>query len=132
MPSQFSVSTRSHSDMVDVTSQVQAEVSGSGIENGVCTAYVRHTTAGITINEGADPAVVTDILAQLDRMVPWDNNYRHTEGNSAAHVKTSMMGSSVQIPVADGKLQLGTWQSVFLAEFDGPRTRKVMVQVLPG
>ena len=130
MSSQFSVSTHSSTEMVDITSQVQNEFQGTEIKTGICTVYVPHTTAGITINEGADPAVVRDIVMELNKIVPLQDGYAHAEGNSAAHIKTSILGSSIQIPVEEGRLTLGTWQSVFLCEFDGPRNRQVIVQVI--
>ncbi len=130
MPSQFSVNTRSLTEFVNVTSQVQNELQRTEIKNGVCTVYVPHTTAGITINEGADPNVAKDILMEINKIVPMQDGYTHSEGNSAAHIKTSLFGSSVQIPVEEGRLTLGTWQSIFLCEFDGPRNRRVIVQVV--
>jgi len=130
MSSHFSVSTHSSTEMVNITSQVQNELKQSEIKSGVCTVYVPHTTAGITINEGADPAVVRDMVMELNKIVPLQDGYTHAEGNSAAHIKTSLFGSSVQIPVEDSRLTLGTWQSVFLCEFDGPRNRRVIVQVI--
>jgi len=130
MPSQFSVNTRSLTEFVNVTSQVQNELKRTEVKNGVCTVYVPHTTAGITINEGADPNVAKDILMEINKIVPMQDGYTHSEGNSAAHIKTSFFGSSVQIPVEDGRLTLGTWQSIFLCEFDGPRNRRVIVQVV--
>ena len=123
----FTVETGIRSEFVDITGQVQDIISNMDVKDGVVTVFVPHTTAGITINENADPDVVTDILAALDRMVPWRAGYRHGEGNAAAHVKASMMGSSVQLPVNNGRVQLGTWQSVYFCEFDGPRSRKVWV-----
>lgn len=99
-----------------------------GLRDGVVTVFIPHTTCGVTINENADPDVVTDMLAALERMVPWQANYRHGEGNSAAHLKASLMGFSAQVLVAGGRLQLGTWQGIYLCEFDGPRTREVWVR----
>ncbi|MCH7886354.1 MAG: YjbQ family protein [Candidatus Marinimicrobia bacterium] len=130
MSSQFSVSTNSSTEMVNITSQVQNELKRAEIKSGICTVYVPHTTAGITINEGADPAVARDMVMELNKIVPLQDEYAHAEGNSAAHIKTSLFGSSVQIPVEEGRLSLGTWQSVFLCEFDGPRNRRVIVQVI--
>ncbi|MCH7496201.1 MAG: YjbQ family protein [Candidatus Marinimicrobia bacterium] len=130
MSSQFSVSTNSSTEMVNITSQVQNELKRAEIKSGICTVYVPHTTAGITINEGADPAVARDMVMELNKIVPLQDEYAHAEGNSAAHIKTSLLGSSVQIPVEEGRLSLGTWQSVFLCEFDGPRNRRVIVQVI--
>jgi secondary thiamine-phosphate synthase enzyme len=101
------------------------------VKEGACLVYVPHTTAGITINENADPAVRLDIMSTLDRAVPWQGPYRHAEGNSAAHVKASLVGFSILVPISGGRLVLGTWQGIYFCEFDGPRTRKVHVQVLP-
>ena len=129
MATAISVKTRSRIEMVDITSSVQKEVSRIGIEDGVCVVYVPHTTAGITINEGADPAVCEDILAKLNDLVPARAGYRHTEGNSDSHIKTSLMGSSVSVIVEKGRLVLGTWQKIFLCEFDGPRSRRVYLKI---
>ena len=123
----FAVQTGSRDDFVDITARVQEVVSEMGTKDGVITVFVPHTTAGITINENADPDVTADIKMALDKIVPWRANYSHCEGNSAAHVKSSMMGSSVAIIVNKGQLQLGTWQSIYLCEFDGPRTRNVWI-----
>ncbi|RLB06093.1 MAG: YjbQ family protein [Deltaproteobacteria bacterium] len=123
------VKSSQRSEMIDVTGQVQTVVSKSGIKDGICYLYVPHTTGAITINEGADPNVVVDILTTLDRLIPWRNNYRHMEGNAAAHIKTSLMGSSERIFIDNGELVLGTWQRIFFCEFDGPRTRKLHVKV---
>jgi secondary thiamine-phosphate synthase enzyme len=127
---EFTVETRSRSQMLLITDRVQQIVTKSGVQRGSVIVYVPHTTAGVTINENADPDVVHDFLAQLEKMVPWEQPlYRHGEGNSAAHVKASMMGSSCTVLVANGKLRLGTWQGVWFCEFDGPRTRSVWVQI---
>lgn len=115
--------------LVDVTARVQAAVDASGVRSGLCTVFVPHTTAGVTINENADPDVPHDILLSLRNMVPDLPGFRHGEGNSSAHVKASLMGSSATVIVEEGRLRLGTWQGLFLAEFDGPRTRKVWVRV---
>lgn len=117
--------------MVDITSSVQAVVSASKVDSGLCHVFVPHTTAGITIQENADPDVVADFLTALERLVPKNVGYRHVEGNSDSHVKASLVGSSVTIPVQGGRLQLGTWQAVYLCEFDGPRLRKVIVTFVP-
>lgn len=130
MPSQFSINTRSSTEMVNITTQVQNELGKAEIKNGICTVFVPHTTAGITINEGADPDVADDMIMELNKIVPLQDGYKHAEGNSAAHLKTSFFGSSVQIPVENSRLSLGTWQSIFICEFDGPRNRRVVVQVL--
>ena len=128
--SEFTVHTSQHAQFVEITGEVQRVVTASGIKDGVCTVFIPHTTAGITINENADPDVVTDMLYALEKAVPWkDPQYRHGEGNTAAHVKASMMGHSAHILVRAGKLQFGTWQGIYLCEFDGPRTRKVWVSV---
>ena len=127
---ELAVRTDQHSQFVEITDHVQRVVTESGVKTGVCVVFVPHTTAGITINENADPDVVTDMLYALDKAVPWkDPHYRHGEGNTAAHVKSSMMGHSVEVFVRGGKLQFGTWQGIYLCEFDGPRSRKVWVSV---
>ena len=125
----FTVRTRTRSDFVNIDAEVQRIVSESGVEDGVCTVFVPHTTAGITINENADPDVVRDLNAILEKVAPWRGGYAHAEGNSAAHAKASMMGFSQTVLIEDGRLQLGTWQSIYFCEFDGPRTRKVWVRV---
>ena len=124
----FSVQTRSRTDFVNIDRQVAEIVRESINEEGVITVFIPHTTAGITINENADPDVMTDMEQVLDRVVPWEAGYKHFEGNTAAHAKASMMGSSARIIVSGGQLQLGTWQSLYFCEFDGPRTRQVWVQ----
>lgn len=129
---EFQVRTGHRPQFVNITREVQSAVAESGVESGVVTVFVPHTTAGITINENADPDVVTDMDAALEAVVPWQAAYQHMEGNAAAHVKASMMGSSVQVIVDDGRLVLGTWQGIFFCEFDGPRTRKVWVAAGPG
>ena len=128
MPGSISVTTRSRTEMVDITASVQKGLSKQGLKDGFCMVYVPHTTAGITINEGSDPAVCHDILAKLNEMVPPDAGYKHREGNSDSHIKASIMGSSVTVMVEDGRLALGTWQKIFFCEFDGPRSRKVYVK----
>jgi secondary thiamine-phosphate synthase enzyme len=127
----FPVNTQHHSQFVRIDHEVQRIVTDSGIDDGVCYVFVPHTTAGITINENADPDVVRDIIQTLERLVPWKGAYAHVEGNSAAHLKASMMGSSQAVIVEHGKLALGTWQSIYFCEFDGPRSRQVWVEVLP-
>lgn len=123
----LSVATGARTQFVDITGQVAAAAREQGIAEGIVTVFVPHTTAGVTINENADPDVTRDMDAALDRAVPWTAGYDHMEGNAAAHVKASMMGSSVQVIVQGGQLQLGTWQSIYFCEFDGPRSRKVWV-----
>ncbi len=126
----LSIQTHQRAEMVDITAQVQAAVGESGIRDGICYVYVPHTTAGLTINENADPNVPRDLLAQLERLVPWDGPYHHAEGNAAAHIKASLVGSSLAIFVHGGRLALGTWQAVFFCEFDGPRSRQVYVETV--
>ena len=118
-------------EFIDITSIIREAVRVSGTEEGVCVAFCPHTTAGLTINECADPAVAADILSALKGLVPDDGPWAHLEGNSPAHVKASLMGSSVQVLLSDGDLALGTWQGIFLCEFDGPRTRTVWLRFLP-
>ena len=125
----LSVQTSAQTEMVDVTGQVQKELSKSGVEEGRLTLYVPHTTAAVTINEGADPAVKADILMVLNQMVPWKANYKHMEGNSPAHVKASLIGSAETVIISGGRLVLGTWQRIFFCEFDGPRNRKLHLQI---
>jgi len=128
----FQVKTGSRNEFVEITSKVQEIVSRSGIGEGMVVVYVPHTTAGITINEAADPSVVEDITAKLAHLVPHQGQYRHSEGNSDAHIKSSLVGSSAHLIISRGSLCLGAWQGIFFCEFDGPRTRKVHVQVVPG
>ena len=123
--------TEAHTEFKNITSLVQDAVRESGVQSGMACVFVSHTTAALTINENADPDVRRDMIYVLDKMVPWkDPNYLHGEGNTAAHVKASLMGSSVHIIVEHGNLQMGTWQGIFFCEFDGPRNRKVRVQVV--
>ena len=128
MPIAIKVKTGSRIDMKDITSSVQKEVSKAGTTDGICTIYVPHTTAGITINEGADPAVCQDIIKKLNEMVPPNAGYRHMEGNADSHIKASLIGSSVSVMVENGRLVLGTWQKIFFCEFDGPRSRRVYIK----
>lgn len=128
----FSVRTHARSQMIDITGQVREILRESGIEDGFCLVFVPHTTAAVTINENADPDVPRDILAQMDKAIPFHGDYRHSEGNSAAHIKASLFGASEMILVEKGSLVLGTWQSIFFCEFDGPRTRQVFVKIIPG
>jgi len=123
------ISTSDRTQLVDITPQVRKFVRSSGISEGSCTLFVPHTTAAVTINENADPAVKRDILMILNRVIPFTDDYRHSEGNSAAHIKASLIGSSEHLLVSGGDILLGTWQGVFFCEFDGPRTRKIILQV---
>jgi len=129
MTKRITVSTRSKTELVDITSEIEKIVETSGTKEGICWVFIPHTTAGITINEGADPSVKRDILSQLDKLIPSAESYQHLEGNAPAHIKTSMVGSSQTLIIENGKLLLGTWQSVYLCEFDGPRHRKVIIKV---
>ena len=129
MTKEFSIEPRKASEMLTITTADQRTVLASGVKGGLAVVFVPHTTAGVTINEGADPAVRKDIIETLSQIVPWERVYGHAEGNSPAHIKTSLIGSSVTIMVEDARLQLGQWQSIFLCEFDGPRKRRVMVKI---
>ena len=126
----ISVRTNSRVEFVEITAQVRQWLKKQGVASGVLTLYVPHTTAAVTINEHADPSVVQDITKELNKVIPFDDNYRHLEGNAAAHIKSSLVGASVQVIVEGGDLVLGTWQGIFFAEFDGPRTRKVHLQLV--
>ena len=128
----FTVKTSQRTEMLDITHQIQKAVADSKVRNGICCVFVPHTTAAVTINENADPNVPGDILMKLGKVIPPDDSYRHTEGNSDAHIKTSLVGSSESIAVEDGRLVLGTWQSIFFCEFDGPRSRRFRVKVIKG
>jgi secondary thiamine-phosphate synthase enzyme len=129
---QLTIDSKAHTVFIPITRELQKIVKTNGWKDGVLTVYVPHTTAGLTIQENADPDVVRDMIHALDKIVPWnDPNYRHGEGNTAAHVKSAMMGSSAQCLVSDGEIQLGTWQGVFFCEFDGPRTRNVWITFSP-
>ncbi len=124
------VKTKSRTEFVDITSEVQNAVRSSDIADGFCMLYVPHTTAAITINESADPSVKSDILMVLNEIVPWQAAYRHLEGNSPAHIKSTLVGASEMIAIEKGRLVLGTWQGIFFCEFDGPRTRKVQLNFM--
>jgi len=124
---EIGVRTSARAQFLDITSEVQAAVRESGVTDGVCTVFVPHTTAGITINENADPSVASDILNTLGKLVPYGAGYSHSEGNADSHVKASLMGHSVQVLVRNSRLQLGTWQGIYFCEFDGPRSRKAWV-----
>ena len=126
----LSVRTSTREEFVDISGEVARAVSESGMEEGVAVVYCPHTTAGLTINENADPDVARDMLDVLRRLVPCDSGYLHCEGNADSHVKASLMGSNVTVPVRGGELLLGTWQGVYLCEFDGPRSRDVLVTAL--
>ncbi len=125
----INISTTKRVDLLDITSQIQKVISESNVKNGIVTVYVPHTTCGITINEGTDPDVVRDIKYQLEQLIPFQQGYRHAEGNSDSHIKTCLVGSSENIIIDNGKLILGVWQSIFLCDFDGPRNRKVYIKI---
>jgi secondary thiamine-phosphate synthase enzyme len=132
MVHKLSVRTTSRVEMVDITGQIQELVRQSGVEEGVCHLFEAHTTAGLTINENADPSVQADILMVLNRIISDQEAYRHLEGNSPAHIKASLMGAQLSVLVSNGRLLLGTWQGIYLCEFDGPRTRKVHIKIMAG
>ena len=131
MINKVDIKTNSRVEFQDITAGVNDIVQGSGIKSGICYVFVPHTTAGVMVNEHADPSVVEDIAAQLDKMVPQHQNYRHLEGNSPAHIKATLVGDSETLFVEDGKLVLGTWQGIFFCEFDGPRNRNITVKIVP-
>lgn len=126
----LSIKTRKRTEFVDITSDINQLIQKSGTDQGLCMIYVPHTTAAVTINESADPSVKSDILMVLNQIIPWEANYRHLEGNSPAHIKSTLVGSSELIAIDNSRLILGTWQGVFFCEFDGPRTRKVDVRIV--
>lgn len=125
------IKTQARVEFQDVTARVRGIVAESGVKSGICYVFVPHTTAGVTVNEHADPSVVEDIAAQLDKMVPQHQNYRHREGNSPAHIKAAIIGDSETLFIENGKLVLGTWQGIFFSEFDGPRNRNMLVKIVP-
>ena len=127
---EISVKTSSHTQFIDITSKVSEVLQKTGIKDGLCTVFTPHTTAGITINENADPDVPRDIMKEMGKVIPLNDGYDHIEGNSAAHIKSSLFGCSETVIIRNGSLMLGTWQSVFFCEFDGPRNRKVWVEII--
>ena len=126
----LSVKTRERAEFIDITSDINKLIQKSGVAQGLCMIFVPHTTAAVTINESADPSVKSDILKILNQIIPWEANYRHLEGNSPAHIKSTLVGSSELIAIENQRLILGTWQGIFFCEFDGPRTRKVDVRIV--
>jgi secondary thiamine-phosphate synthase enzyme len=130
MQQTFQVRTSKQTEFIDITQSVQEAVKKTGVEDGICIIFIPHTTAAVTINENADPSVVQDILMELNKMVPFKDQYHHMEGNSSAHIKASLVGCAQFILIESGKLVLGTWQGIFFCEFDGPRDRKVFVKVM--
>ncbi len=129
MTKSISLKSKSRNEFIDITANIRSIFNESGITSGMCLIYVPHTTAAVTINEGADPSVVKDVLNTLNKLIPHSGNYLHAEGNSDAHITTALVGSSQTIIIEGGRLPLGTWQSVFFCEFDGPRQRNVMVKI---
>ena len=130
MTKTLNVKSKSKTEFIDITDEVREIIRESGTQSGVCYIYVPHTTAGITINEGADPSVKRDIIVMLNRLVPFEGDYQHMEGNSAAHIKSTLVGASQFVLIEDGKPLLGTWQSVYFCEFDGPRHRRVLIRIV--
>jgi len=130
MSKALNVKSKSKTEFIDITEDIRSLIKESGVQHGVCHIYVPHTTAGVTINEGADPAVKRDIIAALNRMVPFEGDYHHMEGNSAAHIKSTLVGTAQIVLIEEGKLLLGTWQSIYFCEFDGPRHRRVLVKIV--
>jgi secondary thiamine-phosphate synthase enzyme len=130
MLKEITIQTNTQTHILDITTQVQNVVGESGIAEGLCCVFIPHTTAGVTINENADPSVKQDMIKELNKVIPFNNSYSHLEGNSAAHIKASMIGSSVNVPVKNNHLLLGTWQGICFCEFDGPRTRKYFVKIV--
>ncbi|MFZ2331390.1 MAG: secondary thiamine-phosphate synthase enzyme YjbQ [Atribacterota bacterium] len=124
------VNTGNRTEMLDITAVVEQVVQESNQKEGLCIIFVPHTTAAVTINENADPDVQADILQELEKLIPFNDNYRHLEGNSAAHIKSSLIGSSISVIIENGKLKLGTWQGIIFCEFDGPRTRDVWIKII--
>ena len=132
MLARLEVQTTKRTEMIDLTARVQEQVARSGVKSGLCLVWVPHTTAGVTVNENSDPSVRRDMLAALDRLVPREGDYRHSEGNSDGHIKSTLCGRDVFLIVEEGALVLGTWQGIFLCEFDGPHRRSVLVKTLRG
>ena len=126
----ISVKTRERTELIDITTDINQLIQKAGIDQGLCMIYVPHTTAAVTINESADPSVKSDILMILNQIIPWKAHYRHLEGNSPAHIKSTLVGSSELIAIENRRLVLGTWQGIFFCEFDGPRTRKVDIRIM--
>ncbi len=127
---EFNVKTNSRTEFINIDHLIQRAVDQGAIKDGICSVFVPHTTAAVTINENADPSVVRDFLKEVNKIIPFEDNYSHTEGNSAAHIKSSLVGCSISVLIESGRPKLGTWQSVFFCEFDGPRNRKVWVKIV--
>ena len=126
---QMNIRTSKHTQMINITGTVQKVVTESGVKSGICTVFIPHTTAAVTINENADPDVVRDFTMEINKIVPWEDGYQHMEGNSAAHLKASMIGFSELVIIDEGRLVLGTWQGIYFCEFDGPRSRKLYLKI---
>ncbi|MBM7622582.1 secondary thiamine-phosphate synthase enzyme YjbQ [Sporohalobacter salinus] len=126
---ELTINTNSKTEMVDITNKIQGLILDSGMEGGICTLFVPHTTAAVTINENADLTVQKDILKELNKVIPFEDDYQHLEGNSAAHIKSTLVGCSQQLIIEKGELVLGTWQGIYFCEFDGPRSRKLKVKL---
>ncbi len=127
---EISINSSKHFELIDITEEVRRVIRNSGIKEGICFLYVPHTTAGITVNEDNDPAVKNDLTSFLQKLVPWNGDYTHMEGNSAAHILSTLVGVGIEIPVKEGDLNLGRWQGIFFCEFDGPRRRKVEITIM--
>ncbi len=132
MIKEISVPTRAQTEMVMIDPEIQAVIRESGVQEGLCVLWVPHTTAAVTINENADPSVVRDILHEINKVIPFQDQYQHMEGNSAAHIKSSLFGPSLTLLISGGRPVMGTWQSVYFCEFDGPRRRRLVVKVMEG
>lgn len=132
MVKEISISTSGRDQFIDITRTIKEVLEHSKVREGLCTIFIPHTTAAVTINENADPDVKTDIIKELDKIVPHYDNYMHCEGNSAAHIKSSLIGTSETVIVKDGRLLLGTWQGIYFCEFDGPRSRKFIIKITEG
>lgn len=127
----INVKSRTRTEFIDITERIQEVIKEEGVKEGICYIYVPHTTAGITINEGADPSVQRDIVSALNRLIPFEGDYHHREGNADAHIKSTIVGVSQYIMIEQGKLSLGTWQAIYFCEFDGPRHRRVHLKIAP-
>lgn len=127
----INVKSRTRTEFIDITERVQDIIKEEGVKEGICYIYVPHTTAGITINEGADPSVQRDIVSTLNRLIPFEGDYHHREGNADAHIKSTIVGVSQYVMIEQGKLSLGTWQAIYFCEFDGPRHRRVHLKIVP-
>ncbi|MDO5014761.1 MAG: secondary thiamine-phosphate synthase enzyme YjbQ [Clostridia bacterium] len=129
MTEKINISSKEHTEFIDITSRVQSAVYESGVTSGMCLIYIPHTTAGVTINENSDPDVQRDLIKELEKIVPWNDDFAHFEGNSAAHLKATICGFSELIPIENGKLDMGIWQAIYFAEFDGPRNRNFILKI---